>query len=74
MTHDILARSPNAEALRAEIHRDHLLSEAATSRLARAAIRDGVASDHAATSLISRVRHSLARIGRPVRHDYPECA
>ena len=71
----LITRSPNAEALRAELHRDELLREATASRLARASSLDGTpAATTTGTSLIGRVRSALGSVGRTAQPECPECA
>jgi hypothetical protein len=73
--HDLIARSPNAEALRAELRRDELFREAAVSRLVRAASLEGRSTTNSAESgLISRIRTAIGSVGQPARPDCPECA
>ena len=73
--YDLIARSPNAEALRAELHRNDLFREAAASRLARS---DAGAESMATTrgsSIAGRVRTAFAAWARPVRQtECTECA
>ena len=73
--HDLIARSPNAEALRAELHRNDLFREAAASRLARSASLEGRTTGNGAESgLISRIRTAIGSVGQPARPDCPESA
>ena len=69
----LIVRSPNAEALRAELHREDLFREAAASRLARSAT---AAADRAAgPGFGGRIRAALSSLGQPVqRADCGECA
>ena len=72
--HAIITRSPNAEALQAELHRDDLFREAAASRLARSA---APASDAGAGGprFVARIRTAFGAWGRPVRQaECAECA
>jgi hypothetical protein len=73
--HDLIARSPNAEALRAELHRNDLFREAAASRLARSAsLEDSWTTNGAVSGLIRRIRTAIGSVGQPARPDCPECA
>lgn len=68
----LITRSPNAEALRAELHRDELFREAAASRLARSATEPDAA---ASSGLAGRIRAAFGSWGRPVRQtECAECA
>ena len=70
----LIARSPNAEALRAELHRDDLFREAASSRLARSANTPG-AGEASGHGFATRIRAAIGSWGRPVRHaECAECA
>jgi hypothetical protein len=66
----LIARSPNAEALRAELHRDELFREAAASRLARSASPTPVQTA-AGRGFTGRIRAVFAAWGQPVAQ--PEC-
>jgi hypothetical protein len=69
----LIARSPNAEALRADLHRDELFREAAASRLARSTSPTPVPT--AAGPGTGRIRAALGSWGRPVAQpECPECA
>ena len=74
--HDLIARSPNAEALRAELHRNDLFREAAVSRLARSAAAAGPMATTRGPGIAGRVRAAFADgAGRPARQaDCAECA
>ena len=70
----LIARSPNAEALRAELHRDELFREAAASRLARSAVAEVGPGATAGSGFARRVR-SVFAWGQPVAQpECPECA
>ena len=69
--HALISRSPNAEALRAELHRDELFREAAASRLARSASVEP-ASTAAGPGFAGRIRAAFGSWGQPVRQ--AECA
>jgi hypothetical protein len=72
--HALISRSPNAEALRAELHRDELFREAAASRLARSAAAEP-ASAAAGPGFAGRIRVALRSWGRPVQGaECAECA
>ena len=72
--HTLIARSPNAEALRAELHREELFREAAASRLARSAA-EVVPGATAGSGFARRVRAVVGAWGRPVAQaECPECA
>ena len=72
--HTLIARSPSAEALRAELHRDELLREAAASRLARSADLTPIPSA-AGPALAARIRSALDSWRQPVAQpECPECA
>ena len=70
----LISRSPNAEALRAELHRDELFREAAASRLARAASAEP-ASTAAGPRFAGRIRAAFGSSGQSVRQaESAECA
>jgi hypothetical protein len=72
--HALIARSPNAEALRAELHRDELFREAAASRLARSAAA-APASTATGPGFAGRIGAAFGWWGRPVRQaECAECA
>ena len=58
----LIARSPNGDALRAELHRDELLREAAASRIARSA-----AQTTAGPGFAARIRAAFGSWGEPVQ-------
>ena len=62
--YDLIARSPSAEALRAELHRHDLFREAAASRLARSATA-GPTATTTGPGIAGRVRAAFAGWGRP---------
>jgi hypothetical protein len=73
--YDLIARSPNAEALRAELHRDDLFREAAASRLARSDAGAGPRATTSGSGIAGRVRAAFASWGRPARQaECAECA
>jgi hypothetical protein len=71
---DLIARSPNAESLRAELHRHDLFRETAASRLARSATAAGPMATTTGPGIAGRVRAAFAGWGRPARQaDCAEC-
>lgn len=70
---NLFIRSVSGEALRAELHRSDLLTEAANNRLARAASTRPTSSGGAGTSTFGRMRSALADLGRPAQADCPDC-
>ena len=70
--YDPTIRSPNFDALRAELHHDELLRQAAANRLAQIAASTGPAAHHAGPGFARRIRLALAAIGRPAQPDCPE--
>ena len=70
----LTTRSPNSEALWAELHRQDLLNEAAASRRARPALSRDRARASEASGLIHRVRSAFGSVGRQAQPDCPECA
>ena len=68
-------RSPNSEALWAELHRQDLLNEAAASRRARPeSFADRATTGAIESGLLDRVRSLLGAAGRPAQPDCAECA
>jgi hypothetical protein len=71
--YDLIARSPSAEALRAELHRHDLFREAAASRLARSATAAGPIATTRGPGIAGRARAAFAGWGRPPARQ-AECA
>jgi hypothetical protein len=71
----LLTRSPDAQALNAELHRSELLREAAASRRARSAsLQASPVSGSTGNGVISRIRSILGTVGQPAQPDCPEGA